>query len=410
MSVPGTTTPANSVIANSAAWSTGGMVAQGLARLVYTVLIGRSFGTSSLGHATAILALSVFVALLWPTAVGNAASRYIALALARRQDMRRLMRTMVWSWIGAALILGLVAIPIAWAWSHDRVLAVTAGWLTAAYAAYAFSRTAALGAGRARRVGLMDMATGALAILLLLLAIAARENSLVLIPISVGYSVFAAVCWPRAPHGETALPHGDAISFTIWNVIAGLATNGLLQLAMIATNVYADPIRVGIYAAAFTLATPASMVGQATSQIIVPAFAHHTSDGSLKDTSHRRLFLGFTVLCVVVFGLVAAVAGFVIPLIYPAQGTAAVPVFRYLLAGVFVFTIALVPSAFLLAAGRSREVAIASATGLVVGVIVILIMGPSFPLTAGSNGFIIGSLCSLGALVFTGSRRTKLSG
>ncbi|WP_139195094.1 lipopolysaccharide biosynthesis protein [Curtobacterium sp. MCBA15_001] len=411
--VPGTVQPAalagSADLARSAAWSTGGIVAQGVARLAYTVVIGRSLGSADLGHVSAVLSLSIFMALVWPTAAGNAASRYIAFAVARGQDDRAVVRLLTRTWAVSVVVLAAVAVPVAWGWTHDGVLAATAAWTVAGYGAYAYARTGALGRGRARRVGLADLGTGLLAVAGLAVVLAVGAHSWVLVPISLGYTVFAVVCWPRGVAGDTELPRTGVLSFAAWNVLAGLATNGLLQLAMISAEVFAAPAQVGVYAAAFTIATPASMVGQAVSQIIVPAFAHEAGNGSLRDRRRLAVFLVFTAGCVVVFGAIAALAGFVMPLFYPEQGVAAAPVLRGLLVGVFVFTIALVPAAFLLAAGRSGEVAVASLTGLVVGVVVIAVSVSSAPLTAGTTGFVVGSVVSLVALVLIGFRSGRAS-
>ncbi|WP_126890698.1 lipopolysaccharide biosynthesis protein [Curtobacterium sp. HSID17257] len=411
--VPGVVQPAvvtgSGDLVRRAAWSTGGIVAQGVARLAYTVVIGRALGSADLGHVSAVLSLSIFAALVWPTAAGNAASRYIAFAVARGQDDRDVVRLLTRTWALSVVVLGAVAVPVAWGWTHDGVLAATAAWTVAGYGAYAYARTGALGRGRARRVGLADVGTGLLSLAGLAGVLAVGSDSLVLVPISVGYTVFAVVCWPKGVAGPTELPRTGVLSFTAWNVLAGLATNGLLQLAMISAEVFAAPAQVGVYAAAFTIATPASMVGQAVSQIIVPAFAHETGNGSLRDRRRLAVFLVFTAGCVVVFGAIAALAGFVMPLFYPEQGVAAAPVLRGLLVGVFVFTIALVPAAFLLAAGRSGEVAVASLTGLVAGVVVIAVSVSSAPLTAGTTGFVVGSVVSLVALVAVGFRPGRAS-
>ncbi len=74
-------------VASSAVLATVGIGVQGVAKLLVTVVVGRVFGTETLGHTTALLSLSVFAALLWPNAAGNTASRYLAVALrAGRSD------------------------------------------------------------------------------------------------------------------------------------------------------------------------------------------------------------------------------------------------------------------------------------------------------------------------------------
>ncbi|MEK6345264.1 MAG: hypothetical protein V4737_15720, partial [Curtobacterium sp.] len=106
--------------------------------------------------------------------------------------------------------------------------------------------------------------------------------------------------------------------------------------------------------------------------------------------------------------LVALLADWYLPLFYPDEGVAAVADLRYLVLGVWVFTTSLVPAALLLAAGRSRQVALASVTGFVVGVVLMAALAPAAGVAAGSTGFLVGSAVNLVAVVALGLRRTAV--
>ncbi|TDT66060.1 hypothetical protein [Frigoribacterium sp. PhB116] len=395
-------------LASSAVFSTGGIVLQGVSRLVYTVLIGRFFGTDALGHASALLSLSIFAALLWPTAAGNTASRFLALGLRRRVSDRTLLRALDTTMAVSSLVLGAVAVPVARALGNTWGVSFLAGLLVVGYGVYAFARGAQLGYGRSRRVALWDGISASVSLGALVAVCVGGLGGVVLVPLTLGYAVFAVACWPRggdrpvpseADPAGGALAVGDALGFARWNVLAGLTTNGLLQLAMIAAQVVAPGERAGAYAAAFTLATPASMLGQAVSQIVIPAFAHEGSRTPLRERGPLLATLAFTAVAAVVFGSAAALAPWYLPLFYPAEADEAIPYLRLLLVGVFVFTVALLPAAMLLASGRSRAVALTSATGFVVGLVVIVAAVPTAGVTAGSVGFLAGSCTSLAALV-----------
>ena len=195
------------------------------------------------------------------------------------------------------------------------------------------------------------------------------------------------------------------LGFAAWNVLAVVTSNGLLQLTMISAQVTSSAHNAGVYAAALTLATPASMLGQALGQVLVPAFAHRTDGGSLRSRGALLLVVGFAAASAVVFGLVALLAGWFLPIVYPTEGAAAVADLRYLMVAVWVFTVGLVPAALLLAAGRSRQVALASVAGFVVGVGLMAVLGPVAGVAGGTTEFLVGSAVNLVAVVGLGVRR-----
>ncbi|MGN6408966.1 MAG: lipopolysaccharide biosynthesis protein [Curtobacterium sp.] len=394
-------------VASSAVFATVGIGVQGVAKLLVTVVVGRVFGTETLGQTTALLSLSVFVALLWPNAAGNTASRYLAIALRGRRSDAAVNRLLGLSMLVSTLVLAAVTVPIALAWGNGPGMVLGGVAVVVGYGLYCYARGAQLGSGRALKVALWDGVTSALALGLLVLACVGRLEPVVLLPLAIGYTVFAIACWPRGNGFAAAArePAAGVLGFAAWNVVAVVTSNGLLQLTMISAQVTASAHDAGVYAAAFTLATPASMLGQALGQVLVPAFAHRTDGGSLRSRGAVLLVVGFAAGTAVVFGLVALLAGWFLPIVYPAAGAAAVADLRYLMVGVWVFTVGLVPAALLLASGRSRQVATASVAGFVVGAVLMAALGPVAGVAGGTTGFLVGSAVNLVAVVWLGVRR-----
>jgi O-antigen/teichoic acid export membrane protein len=394
---------------HSALFSTGGIIVQGVVRLVFTVAIGRAFGAANLGPISALLSLAIFAALFWPTAIGNTASRFLALAARQQVSDSHVLRSLKRTFWLSCVVLALAAIPTGLALGADLISSVFGGWLVASYAGYAFVRGTTLGRLQATRVGLWD-AISALATAVALLAILLQPlSSIALIPMCVGYTIFSIALWPRARPGEREHPTLGMMSFARWNVAAGLATNGLLQLVMLAAQVYEPGHPAGLFAAAFSLATPASMLGQAASQVIIPHFAKEITGAPLRSPGAAKLMLGFSTLALVLFGALALVAPWLVPLLYGAAFVASVPFLQLLLIGVFVFTVALIPSALMLASGHSRAVALASAAGFVLGLAVILLLGPSSGVYAGIWGFYAGSAVTLVLLFVLGLTEGRLA-
>lgn len=390
-------------MASSAVLATVGIGVQGVAKLLVTVVVGRVFGTETLGQTTALLSLSVFVALLWPNAAGNTASRFLAIALRGRRSDAAVNRLLGLSMLVATMVLAAVTVPVAIAWGNGPGMVLGGAAVVVGYGLYCYARGAQLGYGRAPRVALWDSVTSVLALGLLVVACVARLEPFVLLPLAIGYTVFAIACWPRGNGlaGESE-PTAGVLGFAAWNVLAVVTSNGLLQLTMISAQVTSSAHDAGVYAAAFTLATPASMLGQALGQVLVPAFAHRTDGGSLRSRGALVLVVGFAAASAVVFGLVALLAGWFLPIVYPAEGTAAVADLRYLMVAVWVFTVGLVPAALLLASGRSRQVALASVAGFVVGAVLMAVLGPVAGVAGGTTGFLVGSAVNLVAVVGLG--------
>lgn len=390
-------------MASSAVLATVGIGVQGVAKLLVTVVVGRVFGTETLGQTTALLSLSVFVALLWPNAAGNTASRFLAIALRGRRSDAAVNRLLGVSMLVSSAVLAAVTVPIALAWGNGPGMVLGGAAVVVGYGLYCYARGAQLGYDRAPRVALWDSVTSVLALGLLVVACVARLEPVVLLPLAIGYTVFAIACWPRgnALSGESE-PTAGVLGFAAWNVLAVVTSNGLLQLTMISAQVTSSAHDAGVYAAAFTLATPASMLGQALGQVLVPAFAHRTDGGSLRSRGALLLVVGFAAASAVVFGLVALLAGWFLPIVYPAEGTAALADLRYLMVAVWVFTVGLVPAALLLAAGRSRQVALASVAGFVVGAVLMAVLGPVAGVAGGTTGFLVGSAVNLVAVVGLG--------
>jgi len=397
----------SSSVASSAVLATVGIGVQGVAKLLVTVVVGRVFGTETLGQTTALLSLSVFVALLWPNAAGNTASRFLAIALRGQRSDAAVNRLLGVSMLVSSVVLAAVTVPVALAWGNGPGMVLGGAAVVVGYGLYCYARGAQLGYDRAPRVALWDSVTSVLALGLLVVACVARLEPFVLLPLAIGYTVFAIACWPRGNGFAAAArePAAGVLGFAAWNVLAVVTSNGLLQLTMISAQVTSSAHDAGVYAAAFTLATPASMLGQALGQVLVPAFAHRTDGGSLRSRGALLLVIGFAAASAVVFGVVALLAGWFLPIVYPAEGAAAVADLRYLMVAVWVFTVGLVPAALLLAAGRSRQVALASVAGFIVGAGLMAVLGHVTGVAGGTTGFLVGSAVNLVAVVVLGVRR-----
>src|SRR5688572_2786211 len=243
-----------------AAFSTYATAVQGLARLLYGVLVGHLGSRELLGQTNTSLSLSVLSSQVWAAPAAAAGTRFVAAratlsdpegaaTVARHIATRTAMVSMVVP-TGIALA-GSLWLGFSPAHTIGTVL------LAFAYSLYCTTRGIAFGALHFRHVAVWDTVSGALALVAVVVVLALDLTWLVLLPLTLGYALFAAVSWPHRAAGRVDRDLRRQIDqFVLFGALSNVASGGLLQLSQIAAHSYAGPAAAGDYAAAMTLATP----------------------------------------------------------------------------------------------------------------------------------------------------------
>lgn len=390
-------------------YSLVGVLAQGLARFAYTAIVARLLGASALADVNLALAVAILLSLLWPTAAGNAAA-----AFARGDDVR-FERSLLRGVLISLIPLAAVGAAVAGLVGGGAEAAVQTAMSTVAWSAYIFGRGVFIGGGRFRTAAVWDVVTGIGAIGALFGFIALGWTSWILIPLIVGYLVFATVALATRNRAHASLSAGDGsrvrlTHFIVWNSLALIATNGLMQGSMVVASAFDTPARAGQFAAALSLATPVSMVAQAVTQAMLPRFGRWSS---LPETERlARVRRSTIVLGVLMAGgslLVALVVPWVLPLVYGVAFTPAVPLAQGLMVAVFAFSMSVFFAAYLATVGRARLSTGLTGIGSAVGVATMLVVAAT---ETGSVGAVVGagagmvvSLVLLGWAVLIGPRR-----
>lgn len=363
--------------------STTGMAVQGLARFGYTLVIGRISGPETLGEIAAILSLSVYLGLVWPAGVSTAATRYYAtpeLAGPAAQAIRR-------SWLLGSVALSILIVPMTFWVTDDVALAISSAVLMLSYSAYMFTRGELTGEDRLGWAAIADTLSSFLAITALLVTVLFHLSWAMLLPLSLGYFLFAIVSRSRTKSAPSSPELRREIFAFTWRTSVGmLVGGGLLPITIVFVHAFEPPETGGLFAAALTLATPASMVSLALNQVLIPHFSRMNPGD--RRAFHVRTFILASVLFAAVFGALAIAAPWIVKVIYGAEYVGAEGPMRALLLGVFLFSVAAVPSALLLADGRERLYARIWSYSFVVGM---LLMGTLSP-TLGQWGTLLGYL------------------
>lgn len=362
-------------LARDSLLATYGLAFQGGSRLVYTIVIGRAFGARSLGTVSALLAIGIFVSLLWPTGSGLAASSYAARL--RRGQLRTnaipaLNRQMLIALVAIAVLTGLTG----WGIAGDPSLTIGCILVAVAYGAYVYARGAQLGLARFVRIAIWDTVCGLLTLGALVAVVVFDARDAMLLPLAVGYAVFAIRCWPRTT-SDPAVPWRDrsVTRFVGANTVAQVAGGGIINLSMLSAHVFGTPLRTGLFAAAFALATPASMLGQSLQQVLLPYFSRG-HDGAHRVRDMWRVILAAAGLLIAVFAVLVALAPFLIKGFFGATYASGATQMQWMLVAVLVASIALMPAAALIASGHATPFAWATIVGFVVGIGGMFGLGP----------------------------------
>ena len=273
-----------------------------------------------------------------------------------------------------------------------------------AYSMYSMLRGIQFGALRFRHVALWDTIAGATALVAVVVVLALGLTMLVLLPLTLGYALFAAVSWPRRAHGRVDPDLRRQIDqFVLFGAVSGVASGGLLQLSQVAAHNYAGAASAGDYAAALTLATPASMLSVALTTVLVPPLVaaagrrDRAAVHSQSDAIARRL----TAIFVGLFGVLVIVSPLAIAVIWGEEYSAAATILPVLLVAVMLTSIAL-GAATTLQSTRvrgPRAVAYINLVGLFVSLALWPFLAPAYGTVGVAVGYLAGAgIASLGLM------------
>lgn len=367
---------------------TFGMAVQGIARLGYTIAVGRYASEGALGDTTALLAVATYLSLILPAGLGIAASRYLPVSESAGGAIRILNR---WFWI-STISLSLVAFPLSFTVTSDPVVSATTVLLVWSYCAYVYTRGILVGEDRVFRAAVADSIAAVIAITALILVLFSQLDWMLLLPLSAGYAFFAFVGRPKTPSSHASPEQRATVArFVRDSTIGALATGGLLPATMIFVKAFDTPVNADLFGAAMTLATPASMVSQAINQVLIPHFTRLSPQPDLVRRSSRKLTGLTIVLFALVFGLIIALSPWILPFLYGTKYADGFLALQLLLVIVFLISSTSAPSAYLVATGHQRVFARIWLVAFIIGTIVMVIAAPIFAMWGALLGFAVGA-------------------
>lgn len=377
------------------------ILVQGLSRFGYSILVGRLMGKEALGEVNLVLSLAVFLVLLWPQASGTAAAKFVAMARGRQDPDEHLAAasfTARSAAVGAAVLgaagAAFTAAVLGLSWGY----AVSSGLLVLSLSAYNYTRGLRAGNNQFVTTALWDCISSFTTLSLLLLVLLAGWHWVLLLPLITGYTVFALPAWRRRSRARLAPGRRrEILVFTAWGSAHLLAASGLLHLSVVIGRTYDSEEALGLYAAAVSLATPASMLSGAMMTALSPSVARMFAAGHTDELSRQVDAILRTMVTVFlpVFGVGILWAGPVLHVVYGPEWQAAEPLLVLLF-------FAVSATSFNAANARLngteswgiKVLAASNGVGLAVGIATILVLGPELGIRASAVGYLVGSLLS----------------
>ncbi|WP_034240669.1 polysaccharide biosynthesis protein [Saccharomonospora iraqiensis] len=373
-----------------------GIAIQGLVRFVYSLLIGRTLPPGFLSATNSAISTALLATMLWPTSIGAAAAKFLAresqdpeLRSALTHHLARLaIVTSTALGVGAGLLTSLLLSP------GDATTGVLVALLTTGWSGYTFVRGVQYATGRVLRATVWDALSFVVAVAGLVLVLLLGHTAWLLVPLTVGYAVYTVAGWPRCRPGPVSRELRREINrFVAWGVLASLATGGFLQLTMVLAEQTGDAVSADAYAAALTLATPASMLGSVLGLLLLPSLSAAIGRGDLAaargqtDLAHRML----VVATGAVFGTLVVGSRLVVGLLWPGLSEA-VPVLEVLLAATFLLTLCTVVTESIRSYDHegARVVALSRTAGFVVGLGTVLVLMPTLSVFGIAIGYLAG--------------------
>jgi O-antigen/teichoic acid export membrane protein len=385
-------------LASAAVLSTVGVLVSGLARFLYSLLVGRVDGSAVLGQVNANISLATLACMLWPAATGAAASKFLArsggagavdaAAAASAHLLRRTAASAAVLAVAAALAARLVL-------HASAATAAAVGVLTLAYSAYLLCRGVQFGRLRFGVAAVGEALAAGLSAGLLVGVLVMGWGTALLLPLAAGYALYAAVGWPRGARGRaTHEQRREMDAFVAWGVVGNVASAGLLQLSVVVAAASDTPHRTGLYAAAVSLATPASMLSRSLTQVLFPSMARAAGGGDAEGVRLQTdvVTRGLVTVMVAVFGVLLLLAE---PLLHvygasfvPAAGLLQLTLVAVLLSTVSVAAVSALTSG---PAWGIRASAGMSAAGFVVGGAVMAATAPAWGVSGVALGYSAGT-------------------
>jgi putative peptidoglycan lipid II flippase len=390
-------------MATRGVWGLVGTASQGGLRFACNLLVGRIAGPAALGVFQGAISMAFLFSLLWPTSIGSAAAKFLARSRGAgdHEQTRAVAAHLARRSSQVTAVLAVVA-GAWWRWQEPHagvVDSLSVALLLAGYCGYAFTRGVQYGVGQVRRGTQWDVIASVTGLVGLLLLLVLGVRSLVLLlPLAASYGIYAFACWPHGTR-RSVLPRDlrrEVDGFITLAAVGSVVSSGFLQLAMLVARSVAAPREAGLFAAAMTLATPASLLAGSLSLVLFPTMAEAWGRGDTDrfraqtDLATRGLFS----VMVAVFGPLALCSRLIVDVLWGERFAESAVVLPILLAAVCFSTLGVTSVNAIMTAGSGgmRITTAGGVAGVAVGAVVWAVTASGWGIVGIAVGYLTGTM------------------
>lgn len=409
-------------ILRTGAFAMVGMAALGLTRFIHGTLVARATDPSMYGHVGLLIAVTTIASLLLPAGVASAMPKFVPFLQGRGDSdaARSAYRLLSWLGIGGGLLFGLGAAAIA-----DATLDLTAkdtaqvAALAVAFSIYSVDKASFYAFARVDAYVRLELCTSAIAVLATV-AVVATGSTLYLLPLALGYAVFAVVARlllrpdARGPApGLGGLPRGEVLGYVVLASAGTLASQGFLQGTQLLAEGFATRVEVAYFAAAVALVQPLYFLPRALGLALFPAMARAHGAGDL-ETVRRNADLSTRALLVVLaplFAIAILLAREVLTVPFGSAYAAGTPVLQLMLAATFLAVCA-VAAVNVLSSGDGWQVrtpVTSAIAGCLTGLAVVAVLGRPLGAVGVGIGYLAGTAVTAAGPVLAVWRRHRMA-
>lgn len=326
----------------------------GLIRIIFSVVVGRTFNVEVLGMATVALSVALFASMVCATGFINSINKFIGDSLSRNETGKA--RNILESFLRFSLFLSIPIIAAIWFLNESisDLLNIDTGYLIAAIPIiflglfYYLFRATYYSLGASKAYMKRELAGGLMFIGTLLLLVALDLPSLVLIAFSAMYLLFIILSafdvdkrLPPASSEGRGLPSGIH-AFTVISTIATMMSLSTIYVANMYTGAALGAWDAGLYAAAFSAMSIVLLIPNGLALVLLPEISYLWGKNRLDSIRKyvSRWTTAILLLSAAIVGSMIILSEDIIMLLFSSDFVSADDTMRVLLLGVLSIIIA----------------------------------------------------------------------
>jgi O-antigen/teichoic acid export membrane protein len=394
----------------------------GSVKILFNMIVGRSFGTDSvevLGMSGVVLSFSFLIITLCSTGFMNIASKFISDALSKNDEGRArkiydiIVRDTVIISIAMAAIIGLFSQELSIILNVDVIYFALAIPIIVVGSLYYILRAVFYAIGVVTPYFKLEILSDASFFIVLAGVMLLGSKGLILLPFVIMYLIFILLSFMRIQ--RSLAPNQTRVTLQMKEeyVFGGLSTLGTVMgvaatyLGNILVGAMLGAYSAGIFTAALTTANLAVLIQSGFAQVLMPEIAFLW--GSKKSEELRRDIMTWTMMLglsgALFIGPMVIMSRDLLNILFGADYLAGMNVAIIMLIGTYMLTVARTAVLSLQSTDRLKLITVVSTVGTIAAIISWMFLIPLWGIEGGAVGYLVA--CAFSTIIPLESARRK---